>query len=366
VDDAIDAIRRTLDEVKAFLAQEHPPKLSEADTKASFVEPLVKALGWAGLAAVTREYYVRNSQEFIDYVLKGSDGPLVAIEAKALQVELADKHAAQLVQYCAVEGIEWAALTNGRELQVFNAFLKGDLAAKRVLRLDLLAFNSDDEFDAISAQIQQLSRASMTAPSGVRSWMHQRRMDALVRLLLATPGSAPVRALEAALEAAEIPATTQDLVQWFRVHLAPGVIVLPSQSVTVSPTTAAPPAGAAGMVVPPAPSQPAGPSGGPDADDGAGRLRPLVVAGLLPPGTAVTLSRGGEVVIRGRIDGTGRIVVGGAAHRSPSDRAFARALGRQALNGWTAWRAELPGGAVPLDALRARLVGEAEGDTVTG
>jgi hypothetical protein len=154
VDDANVVIRRTLDEVKAFLAQEHPPKLSEADTKASFVEPLIKALGWEGLGAVTREYYVRNSQEFIDYVLKGPSGPLVAIEAKAVQIDLADKHAAQLVQYCAVEGIEWAALTNGRELQVFNAFLKGDLAAKRVLRLDLLAFNSDDEFEAVYAQIR--------------------------------------------------------------------------------------------------------------------------------------------------------------------------------------------------------------------
>jgi hypothetical protein len=71
VDDPNVVIRRTLDEVKAFLAQEHPPKLSEADTKASFVEPLIKALGWEGLGAVTREYYVRNSQEFIDYVLRG-------------------------------------------------------------------------------------------------------------------------------------------------------------------------------------------------------------------------------------------------------------------------------------------------------
>ena len=76
--------------------------------------------------------------------MAGPSGPLLAIEAKPLQTDLTDKHAAQLIQYCAVEGIEWAALTNGRELQFFNTFLKPDLAAKRVLRLDLLAFNSDD------------------------------------------------------------------------------------------------------------------------------------------------------------------------------------------------------------------------------
>src|SRR5947209_8405203 len=106
-------IQTTLSDVKAFLAQESPPTLSEADTKAYFVEPLIKALGWQGIGVVTREYYVRNSQEFIDYVLRGPSGNLVAIETKKLQVELTDKHAAQLVQYCAVDGIEWAVLTNG-------------------------------------------------------------------------------------------------------------------------------------------------------------------------------------------------------------------------------------------------------------
>ncbi len=106
MDDAKDAIKRTLGEVKAFLAQEAPPRLSEADTKAHFIEPLVRALGWEGIGVVTREYYVRNSQEFIDYALKGPAGLLMAIEAKTIQTELADKHAAQLIQYCAVEGIE--------------------------------------------------------------------------------------------------------------------------------------------------------------------------------------------------------------------------------------------------------------------
>ncbi len=166
MENAKEAVRQTLDQVKAFLAQESPPKLSEADTKANFIEPIIAALGWEGIGVVTREYYVRNSQEFIDYVMAGPHGPLLAIEAKPLRTDLSDKHAAQLVQYCAVEGIEWAALTNGRELQFFNTFLKPDLAAKRVLRLDLLAFNSDAEFDALFAQVWQLSRESMTPRRG--------------------------------------------------------------------------------------------------------------------------------------------------------------------------------------------------------
>ncbi len=138
-------VKSVLTQLKTYLAQENPRKLSEADTKANFIEPIVDALGWSGIGTVTREYYVRNSQEFIDYVMfarqppDDRQTPILAIEAKALLNQLTEKHAAQLVQYCAVEGIEWAALTNGRELQFFNTFLKPDLEAKRVIKLDLLA-----------------------------------------------------------------------------------------------------------------------------------------------------------------------------------------------------------------------------------
>lgn len=214
-------IQRRLEGVKAFLASDAPPRLSESDTKANFIEPIIAALGWSGIGVVTREYYVKNSQEFIDYVMTGPDGLLLAIEAKPLHTQLNDKHAAQLIQYCAVEGIEWAALTNGRELQFFNSFLKPDLAAKRVLNLDLLAFHSDEDFDALFSQLWQLSRERMTTPGGARAWLNQRRLDAALRAAVLDSGSPAVRQLRTALANAEIRATPQDIVQWFQRHLRP-------------------------------------------------------------------------------------------------------------------------------------------------
>lgn len=228
-------IQRRLSSVKAFLAGDAPPRLSESDTKANFIEPIIAALGWEGIGVVTREYYVRNSQEFIDYVMTGPAGLLLAIEAKPLQTQLTDKHAAQLIQYCAVEGIEWAALTNGRELQFFNSFLKPDLTAKRVLRLDLLAFNNDAEFDALFSQLWQLSRESMTTPSGVRTWLNQRRLDAALRAIVLDPSSPTVRQLRTALANAEISATSQDVAQWFRSHLIPPIVAIAAASPRPSP-----------------------------------------------------------------------------------------------------------------------------------
>jgi hypothetical protein len=239
-DTARDLIRTRLGQAKAFLAQESPPRLSESDTKANFIEPVIAALGWEGIGVVTREYYVRNSQEFIDYVMSGPRGPLLAIEAKPLQADLTEKHAAQLIQYCAVEGIEWAALTNGRELQFFNTFLKPDLAAKRILRLDLLAFNTEAEFGLLFDQIWQLSRERMTQPTEVRTWLHQRRLDAALRDLLTNPGSAILRHVRRALADQDVNATSQEITHWFRTHLASGVATLPHALATAPPSAVMP------------------------------------------------------------------------------------------------------------------------------
>ncbi len=242
---AREAILQTLTRLRTFLAQESVPRLSEADTKANFIEPLIAALGWSGIGVVTREYYVRNSQEFIDYAMASPSAsgakpvPLLAIEAKALQSDLTEKNAAQLIQYCSVEGIEWAALTNGRDLQLFNTFLKPDLSAKRILRLDLLAFNDDDEFGILFDQLWQLSRGSMTT-EGSRAWLNQLRLDRAVREIMVNPSSSTIRYLRRALVDAEVKASPQELVQWFRAHLT-------SPVTRIGPTTDS---GLVGMVSP--------------------------------------------------------------------------------------------------------------------
>ena len=105
-DEAREQVRHTLTRLKQFLNQSAPPRLSEADTKAHFIEPHIAALGYEGFEDISREYYVRSSQEFIDYVLRVNGRPTVAIEAKPLQNDLTDKFGAQLVQYCTIEGIE--------------------------------------------------------------------------------------------------------------------------------------------------------------------------------------------------------------------------------------------------------------------
>lgn len=476
MEDAKDVVRKRLGQVKAFLAQEAPPKLSESDTKANFIEPIISALGWEGIGVVTREYYVKNSQEFIDYVMAGPSGLLLAIEAKPLQTELTDKHAAQLIQYCAVEGIEWAALTNGRELQFFNSFLKPDLGAKRVLRLDLLAFNSDAEFDALFSQIWQLSRESMTTPSGVRTWLNQRRLDATLRGVLLDSSSPIFRQLRKVLADAEVTATTQDIAQWFRRHLSPQALALPKQPTMDAdreplpdPVGGSPSgdtiratgqtslggrsgsvgkAGAAaarsplflalrnaidsrlpgvnwrstsyyvavesegqtflaarirqhylilGLALPASASSSRFEENSGDfkwarmtkivkvssdsaIDDellnlvqeacahsiGVNRtkahfgisLRELIEKRYLQPGVKLALvGQAGREVAHARLTESGEIAWNGSVYRSPSDKNFAKLIGRQSLNGWNQWYIALPEGKTSLAEIRERMQG---------
>lgn len=98
--------------------------LSEADTKASFIAPVLQSLGWDvfSFEEVQSEYKVYDGS-FVDYALKISGEPKIFIEAKALDVELDDhKLIGQIVKYAAVEkGLKWCVLTNGNEYRLYKS-----------------------------------------------------------------------------------------------------------------------------------------------------------------------------------------------------------------------------------------------------
>src|SRR5579872_4950100 len=233
---AAESIRATLDQLKQVVSGQKPLRLSESDTKANFIEKYIEALGYQGLSEVTREYYVKNSQEFIDYVLRANGEPILAVEAKSLQTELTDKAAAQLVQYCAVEGIEWCALTNGWDLRLYNQYLKGALEAKLILKLDLLAYNSDEEFEAVFDQLWLLSKESMTTPSGIRTWMEHQQLDRAMRSLLLDATSNTIRYIRRALTEYNVQISAEAVAHWFRTQLsAPITPIHPTWAVHETP-----------------------------------------------------------------------------------------------------------------------------------
>jgi hypothetical protein len=211
-------VRQILDSVRAFLASPDSPRLSEADTRAEFIDPILGALGYR-FGEIRREVHVKDTNEFLDYVLSPGGRRLVAVEAKAIDRLVGDKDAGQVVQYCAIEGIRWAVVTNGREWRLYDQFNRGPLAEKQVYRLDLIGWANDEEFDRVFDRLWLLSTQSFTDADGPASWVESRRIDVALRATLVDERSAEVRYLRKRLEDQGFRATATDVADWFAQQL---------------------------------------------------------------------------------------------------------------------------------------------------
>ena len=107
---------------------ERNPTMSEANTIATLIEPLLEVLGWniRDPDEVQRGYQVHigDRMEYVDIALKINNRPIIFIEAKAVDTSLQDHLAEQPIKYANAEGVSWCVLTNGRELGIYNAFWK--------------------------------------------------------------------------------------------------------------------------------------------------------------------------------------------------------------------------------------------------
>ena len=97
-------------------AGDRSDRLSEADTKAAFIDPILSALGWdlRDIFSVSREYRHRPQDYPVDYALFVARSPVLFVEAKSLNKDLSDyKWISQTISYANAAGVEWCALTNG-------------------------------------------------------------------------------------------------------------------------------------------------------------------------------------------------------------------------------------------------------------
>ncbi|CAN5703441.1 hypothetical protein BH24ACT26_BH24ACT26_08100 [soil metagenome] len=117
-------------------------KLSEADTKAFFIEPLLRALGWPtdDPSQIIREYRVYDGT-LLDYALydQGIERPAIFLEAKALRKTLDDPtFIAQAINYANNEGVKWCVLTNGRHYRIYRTVEPVPMERKMLVEVDLL------------------------------------------------------------------------------------------------------------------------------------------------------------------------------------------------------------------------------------
>ena len=87
LDQEIDRVLAQIDRVR-----DHAERISEADTKAAFIEPVLSCLGWTlrDVYTVSREYRHKPQDNPVDYAFFTLRRPVLFLEAKALGKDLND------------------------------------------------------------------------------------------------------------------------------------------------------------------------------------------------------------------------------------------------------------------------------------
>jgi hypothetical protein len=225
--EAANAVRKILESVKAYLADPSSPKIIEAGTRAYFIDPLLRALGYDAIGDIEFEVYLPDPKQHLDYQLRVDGKARVAVEAKAIDVKITGQHIAQVIQYCAILNTEWAVVTNAREWHLYRASTWG--SDRHILTADLVSWQTDAEFEAVFNQLWLVSKEAFLTSEGPASWLIAKQLDSELRLALSEPGAPAVKLLRKQLSDKGVQVSAGQVAAWLDAHLSPeSAVVTPS------------------------------------------------------------------------------------------------------------------------------------------
>ncbi len=193
------------DVIRGLLAKAEKARdsgINEAETRALFVAPMLRALGWDvdDLDAVRQEYRVYDGT-LLDYALKIDDKARLFLEAKPLSKSLDDKQfIAQTINYANNEGIVWCVLTNDLLYRIYKTNEPADMERKLLFEVDLEDANDPGRTEDVARHISYLSRQSIDS-GRLDEWGEETFTDVRVKSaldgLLTNP---PIRFINLILE----------------------------------------------------------------------------------------------------------------------------------------------------------------------
>jgi len=99
---------------------------NEAETRRRIERMFESLMGYNALVHITREHSVHGigDSDYCDFAIQLERGdkvvPAIIVEAKKVNVDLADKHVKQAASYGINTGCEWILLTNAREWRIYH------------------------------------------------------------------------------------------------------------------------------------------------------------------------------------------------------------------------------------------------------
>ena len=131
--------------------------LDESGTRLMINTLLTDVLGFIPIEEVKTEYMIKGT--YADYVIQIKGVRHFLVEVKGFSLELSEKHLRQAVNYGANEGIDWAALTNGRQFELYRILFNKPIEYKKVFTVDL---SDKSKFKESAEFLQYLHKDSIT------------------------------------------------------------------------------------------------------------------------------------------------------------------------------------------------------------
>lgn len=152
--------QRLLQDLKSFQKKYFGKKdlgdLDESGTRLLVNDLLSNVLGFESIEEIKTEYMIRGT--YADYVIQTNGTRHFLVEVKALSLNLSDKHLRQAINYGANEGIEWALLTNGREIEFYKILFTKPIESKLVFKIDV---SDRSQIKEAVEQLEHLHRESV-------------------------------------------------------------------------------------------------------------------------------------------------------------------------------------------------------------
>jgi Type I restriction enzyme R protein N terminus (HSDR_N) len=148
--------------------------LDESGTRLMINSFLCDVLGYAPIEEIKTEYMIKGT--YADYVVQLNAVRHFLVEVKALSFQLSEKHLRQTVNYGANEGIEWAALTNGKNFEFYKIIFSKPIEERKIFSVDL----SDGAAIKSNAEVLQFLHKDSVSKKGLKAlWNKFEALDPL-------------------------------------------------------------------------------------------------------------------------------------------------------------------------------------------
>ncbi len=154
-----------------YLTKKQNLEVDESATRIMVNTLLTSVLDYAELDDIKTEYNIKGT--YADYVIQINRKKHVVVEVKSIQLDLNSNHLRQAADYAANEGIDWALLTNGRQVKLYRILFEKPMQRRQVFDYDLSDLST---IKKAAADIAYLSKKSVQKGELDSYW---KRFDAL-------------------------------------------------------------------------------------------------------------------------------------------------------------------------------------------